>query len=60
MQKATSRRFLSMTEVDALHSQLLTVEAQLLFDVLIYTGLRPGEAKVFKVEDLVVLRKLQK
>lgn len=53
----TNRRFLTMKEVDALRAQIINPQARLLFDVLIFTGVRPGEAKGLKVKDLDIRRK---
>lgn len=51
-QKKSERRYLKVTEVDALLDAAPTQEAKLLLRVLLMTGLRPGEAKALKVKDL--------
>ena len=51
-QKKAERRYLKITEVDALLDAAPTPAATLLLRVLLMTGLRPGEAKGLKVKDL--------
>lgn len=51
-QKKSERRYLKVHEVDALEHAAPTEEARLLVMVLVLTGVRPGEAKGFKVKDL--------
>ena len=51
-QEKSERRYLSAAEVDRLLDAAPTDAARLLVAVLIYTGVRPGEAKGVKVKDL--------
>lgn len=51
-QTKSERRYLRIDEVDALLAEAPTKEAKLLLEVMIMTGLRPGEAKALKVKDL--------
>ena len=51
-QEKSERRYLSVAEVDRLLDAAPTDAARLLVTVLIYTGVRPGEAKGVKVKDL--------
>lgn len=55
-QKKAERRYLKVREVDALLAAAPTEAAGLLAEVLVMTGVRPGEAKGFKVKDLDVDR----
>lgn len=55
-QKKSERRYLRVTEVDALLAAAPTKESKLLLRVLLMTGLRPGEAKALKVKDLDSVR----
>lgn len=47
----SSRRYLSVHELDRLLAAAPNTEARLLVEVLAFTGIRPGEAKALKVAD---------
>ncbi|EEI16313.1 site-specific recombinase, phage integrase family [Corynebacterium lipophiloflavum DSM 44291] len=51
-QKKAERRYLTIEEVDALLAAAQTDAVKLMVEVLLKTGLRPGEAKGLKVRDL--------
>lgn len=55
-QGKTERRYLRIHEIDALIDAAPTPEAALLLRVLLWTGIRPGEAKGLKVRDLDAVR----
>lgn len=55
-QKATTRRYLSVAEVDRLRAAMPNAAAQLVVDTLVRTGVRPGEAFGFQVGDLDAMR----
>lgn len=56
-QSKPERRALTIDEVDKVLEAAPTKEAKLLLEVLLRTGLRPGEAKGLKVKDLDTTRK---
>lgn len=55
-QEKAERRYLTIKEIDAILAAAPTYEAQLLIRVLLFTGIRPGEAKGLKVKDLDPIR----
>lgn len=55
-QGESDRRYLTVPEVDRLLKAAPTDEAWMLTRVLLWTGVRPGEGKGFKVKDLAVHR----
>lgn len=55
-QGKTERRYLRIHEVDALIDAAPTPEAALLLRVLLWTGIRPCEAKGLKIRDLDAVR----
>lgn len=55
-QRETTRRYLSVVEVDRLREAMPHTSAQLVVDVLVHTGVRPGEAFGFQVGDLDPIR----
>lgn len=55
-QKASERRYLSVAELDRLEAAMPDDATRLVVDVLVRTGVRPGEAFGLKVGDLDVAR----
>ncbi|WP_064077553.1 tyrosine-type recombinase/integrase [Prescottella equi] len=55
-QRETSRRYLTVVEVDLLRAAMPHAQARLVVDTLVRTGVRPGEAFGFQVGDLDGMR----